>query len=162
MATRIKIIGVGSPFGDDRLGWLAAQKLQMSPVLHKAIDKISIMSLDRPGPSMISQWQDTDAVIVVDAVRSGARPGTVHCLDASAIDAGSGTTSCHGFGVASAMELARALNQMPQTMYLCGIEIDPAYTGEDLSPAARKALQELVGRIEELAGIFIRNPAVVT
>lgn len=161
MSTRIKIIGVGSPFADDRLGWVVAEKLQTLHVPDNTEQQISVLSLDRPGPSLISQWREADAVIVIDAVRSGTEPGMVHCLDASAIDVAPETSSSHGFGVATAIELARALDKLPQQIYLCGIEMDEKHVGDSLSPAVHKALPELIGRIEELVGMFVSQHETV-
>jgi hydrogenase maturation protease len=153
--SRVKIIGVGSPFADDRLGWVAAETLLSLCLADRTEQQVSILSLDRPGPSIISQWQDADAVIIIDAVRSGAEPGTVQCLDADTIDVSEATSSSHGFGIASAIEVARALNELPQQIYLCGIEINEMHVGDSLSPIVQKALPELIERIEDLVGMFV-------
>ncbi|MDX5151455.1 MAG: hydrogenase maturation protease [Acidiferrobacterales bacterium] len=158
----MKIIGVGSPFGDDRLGWVVAERLQSAALLVNGDEQVSILSLDRPGPSIISHWRDADTVIVIDAVRSGARPGTVHWLDARAIDSGPGSTSSHGFGIAAAIDLAKTLGQLPQQVYLCGVEIDATYTGEGLSPAVSEAIPLLLERIEALARRPVSHPANAT
>ena len=60
----------------------------------------------------MESWKGWDAVVVVDAVRSGAEPGTVCRFDAisqplpSKIRHG----STHAFSLGEAIELGRALN----------------------------------------------------
>jgi hydrogenase maturation protease len=152
MATRVKIIGIGSPFGDDRLGWMAAQVLQSSVGTQSAAGQIEITALDRPGAALISEWNGADAVILIDAVRSGATPGTLHCLAPDRLDTGITVTSSHGLGIAAALELAQTLDELPDKLCLCGIEIDPSHTGENLSPSVQAALPSLVSQVEQLTG----------
>ena len=35
--TRVRVIGVGSPAGDDRVGWLVVEALRESPALSAAL-----------------------------------------------------------------------------------------------------------------------------
>jgi hydrogenase maturation protease len=154
MGASTRIIGVGSPFGDDRVGWVAAEMVRASATGQAAADTIEVLVLDRPGSALLSHWRNADTVVVIDAVRSGGIAGAVHCLAPDAIGAEAGLTSSHGFGVAAALDLARALGELPDKLYVCGIEIDPAHSGEDLSPQVRAALPALVRRIE---GLLSRN-----
>jgi len=163
MSVKLKIIGVGSPFGDDRLGWVAAEQLKTLPIYQSEIDKIDVTILDRPGAALISQWKDADAVILIDAVRSGAAPGTLHILSADDINENTQSTSSHGFGIASTMALARTLDELPEHFYVCGIEIEPTNRGEDLGLYVREAINPLVNRIELLlTGLFQPLPATTS
>ena len=64
---------------------------------------------------LIEDWAGADAVIVVDAVSSGAPPGTIHRLDplAEPIPAALSQGSTHAFGLAETIELARTLDRLP-------------------------------------------------
>ena len=65
---------------------------------------------------LLEAWAGADEVIVVDAVASGAPPGTVHRLDAArraAARAALARGSTHAFGLAETIELARALGRLP-------------------------------------------------
>jgi len=150
----IHIIGVGSPFGDDRLGWVAVETLQRSATLAAAGGgSISFAVLDRPGALLLAHWHDAERVIVVDAVRSGAPPGTRHRLRPGEW-AATASVSSHGFGLASALELARALGDLPQHLVLYGIEIDPTCSGFCLSEPVRHSLPDLIQEVEREAGVF--------
>ena len=146
MNARVRIIGIGSPFGDDRLGGEVVEALGRSSTL-AAAGNISFVVLDRPGALLLAHWHDADYVIVVDAVRSGAPPGTCHRLGPGEWISRESVSS-HGFGLASALELARALDELPRHLVLYGMEIDPSSTGFSLSEPVRRSLSGLIREIE--------------
>jgi hydrogenase maturation protease len=164
MNNRVHIIGIGSPFGDDRFGWAAAEALRQVAAVNAApAGLIEISILDRPGPLLLTHWQNTDCVILLDAVCSGAAPGTRHRLDAHDITGTGVQCSSHGFGIVSAIGLARALGNMPTRLLLCGIEVDSVWTGHSLSPAVADSLPSFVEDIaqETLALTGFYSPAAV-
>ena len=158
MDNRIQLIGVGSPFSDDRLGWVAAEALQCSSVV-QAVEpgRMVVSILDRPGAMLLAHWQDADNVILIDAVHSGAAPGTLHCLTAAELASGGLPASSHGFGIACALELGRALGNFPGRVFLYGLEIDPAHAGPSLSPAVQSALPGFIRRIEQVLSDLMGN-----
>jgi len=149
MPDRVHIIGVGSPFSDDRLGWVAAESLQRSPVLNGLEPgRIVISILDRPGTMLQAHWQDAGMVIVIDAVRSGALPGTCFRFDADEWAVSGLPASSHGYGVAAALELAHALGDLPSRLLVRGVEIEPSCSGFGLSRAVARVLPAFVREIE--------------
>jgi hydrogenase maturation protease len=78
------------------------------------------------GPAeLLDLWQDRDAVVLIDSMRSGAPPGTIRRFDASneslpARLRGSGST--HAFGLHEAIELARALGRLPGRVVVFAVE----------------------------------------
>jgi len=158
MDRRLHIIGVGSPFGDDRLGWVAVEALQCSTTLAAAGGGcISFVVLDHPGALLMAHWHNADYVIVVDAVRSDAPPGTCHRLQPAEWTA-LASVSSHGFGLASALALARALGDLPPHLVLYGMEIDPSSTGFSLSEPVRHSLPGMIREIEREACACIGFP----
>ena len=157
MASKILILGIGSPFGDDRVGWVALEMLQRSAVLAAAGGGgVAFTALDRPGALLLAHWHDANCVIVVDAVRSGAPPGTRHRLEPGEW-AATESVSSHGFGLASALELARVLGDLPSHLVLYGIEIDPTCSGFSLSEPVRRSLPDLIHEIEREVGFFAQS-----
>src|SRR5512145_1789693 len=77
MSTHSVVIGVGNPFrGDDGVGLLVAQCLtEQAPAC------VRVMKQSRAAFALLEEWDKIDRVIVVDAVVSGAPPGTLHRLD---------------------------------------------------------------------------------
>ena len=157
MPDRVHIIGVGSPFGDDRLGWVAAESLQRSAVLNGLEPgRIVISILDRPGAMLLALWDQADHVILIDGVRSGAVPGTRHRFTARDVTGARLPVTSHGFGIAAALELAQVLENLPDCLWLRGIEMDAGGTGFTLSAAVMAAMphfvQEIVEETMALAG----------
>jgi hydrogenase maturation protease len=88
-------------------------------------------------------------VVLIDAVRSGAPPGTVHRIDLKETRPGflKSYGSTHGLGIAEAVELARSLNRLPETLILYGIEGENFEMGGGLTGAVDGALDRIVSDI---------------
>lgn len=100
------------------------------------------------GTSLVESWKGYNRVFIVDAVSSGASSGSIHRLDASeTIPSKFFSCSTHSFGVAEAIELARALNQLPEKLLLYGIEGKNFEPGEILSPEVESAIEEVADEI---------------
>jgi hydrogenase maturation protease len=89
------------------------------------------------------------SVMLIDAVRSGQAPGTIHRLDASAGPIGSQMfpRSSHALGTVDAIELARAMGVLPATVIVYGVEVGNTEVGQPLSPPAATALDQVVDQI---------------
>ena len=109
--------------------------------------------LEREGEptSLIDSWEGAEAVWLVDAVSSGAEPGTVHRHDASSAElpARLFDTSTHHFGLAEAVEIARALGRLPGTAIVYGIEGGNFDTGETLGPEVEAATARVAEAVRE-------------
>jgi hydrogenase maturation protease len=110
------VLGVGSPFGADRVGWCAVEALR--PRLG---DALVFECCDRPGARLLPLMRGRCCVIIIDALL-GATPGSLHVLQAADLvrDAG---TAVHGFGVADALALAEALGDLPPRLVLIGVGV---------------------------------------
>lgn len=149
----IRLIGIGSPFADDRAGLEVAARL--APVV---APEVEVMSADRPGVDLLELLRGADAVILVDAVRSGAPAGTLHDLDLWAVPhARLRYLSSHGFGVAEALALAQTLGGMPAYGRLIGIEVGAGLgssTCDQLSTEVARALDEAAWRVHAWLNYF--------
>jgi hydrogenase maturation protease len=146
----VHVIGVGSPHGDDWLGWELAERLRASEALAAWRERITISLHDRPGAALLQAWRGTGLVILIDAVRSGAEPGHLHRFDAAQLAARPRQLSTHGFGVAEAVQLAAALDALPESLLFFGIEADTDNPDAGLSTAVHAALPALVAEIESV------------
>lgn len=88
-------------------------------------------------------------MVLVDAVSSGSAPGTIHRRDAALAPIPSTffRHSTHAFGVAEAIEMSRALHQLPQRLTVYGIEGENFGHGTELSPIIAQKAEELVEEI---------------
>jgi hydrogenase maturation protease len=116
-----RIIGIGSPFGADQLGWRAVDLLQAAPLANA-----ELLKLDRPGSLLIRYFSEVADLILIDAVQTGREPpGTPIRLEVGELSAAGCRTSTHGFGVAEALQMAGQLGLMPDKLLLIGIETGP-------------------------------------
>ena len=145
----IVIIGVGNEYrSDDGAGIAVARRLR---ALFPA--GVTILEESGEGAALMQAWQGASWVMLVDAVRSGAPPGTIHRLDARAapLPMGFFHYSTHAFSVAEAVELARSLDQLPAHLVVYGIEGATFAAGVELSPAVEQAVEAVVERIAQEA-----------
>jgi hydrogenase maturation protease len=139
------IIGLGNQYRrDDAAGLVAARRLKEAAPAH-----VRVLEESGEGTALMESWQGADSVILIDALDSGAKPGTVRRLDAhrEPIPTGFFHYSTHAFGVAEAIELARVLGQLPPRLIVYGIEGRTFEAGLGLSPEVEKAAQEVVERV---------------
>jgi hydrogenase maturation protease len=130
------VVGLGQrERGDDAIGPAVAAALAA-----QRLPGVRVIEHEDP-VRLLEEWDGADLVVVVDAVRSGQRPGMVRVLDARdplpRRVAGGGT---HAFGLAAAVELARALGRLPPRLVIVGVEAGHFGIGEPLSPAVAAAL----------------------
>jgi hydrogenase maturation protease len=144
----IAIIGVGSPFGADRLGWQVLEVLEQDATLQAR--GVRWHRLDRPGTGLLAYMRDARHVIVVDAIQGGFAAGAIVCLQGNQIFSGVLPTSSHGIGLADTLALAQQLGDMPDTMVVIGMEIGSAGTWQAtqtdivaLAEAVKRALDSL-------------------
>ena len=116
----VRILCIGSPSEPDNLGFLVAHTLMG----HFDPTKVEVMALDRPGPRLIEHMRGADTVILVDAVKSGAAPGTLHRLEGHSLDGlVAHHTSSHGFGLAETLALADRMGELPPHLKFVGLEV---------------------------------------
>jgi hydrogenase maturation protease len=136
------IIGCGNQYRrDDAVGLIVARRLK-----ERAPEHVRVLEETSDGAALIESWKDADTVILIDAVHSGAEPGTFHRLDAHTqpIPTESFHCSTHAFSIAEAIELARALGQLPPRLVVYGVEGKTFEAGLELSPEVEKAVQRVV------------------
>jgi hydrogenase maturation protease len=161
MQTRVHIVGVGSPFGDDRAGWVATELLRTSPlVAEEQAGAVAVSCCETPASLLAQDYGDAEALVVVDAIRSGASPGTIRRLSGAELGQVQTPWSSHGLHIAEALALGQAMHALPPQVLLFGIELESADTGgETLSDSVSHALPALVQDIErEVAALLHLSP----
>ncbi len=135
-----RLIGIGNPDrGDDAAGWEVA-----GSVSTWAVDRRTAGSFD-----LLDLWDLTDEVVIVDAMRSGASPGTVARFDAMTEPLPVGAfASTHAFGPAAVIELARTLGRLPRSLTVIGIEVGDTSHGRQMTPDVARAVLEVSMELE--------------
>jgi hydrogenase maturation protease len=141
------VIGVGNPWrGDDGAGLAVARRLRGT-----LPDGVDVLEREGEPTSLLDAWEGADALWLVDAVSSGAPPGTLHRLDAAEqeLPAGMFGASTHHFGLAEAVELARALGRLPRRTVVFGVEGARFDAGEGLTPEVDAAAARVAEAVRE-------------
>jgi hydrogenase maturation protease len=137
------VIGVGNDYrSDDAAGLVVARRLRARG--------IEVLEHEGEPVALLEAFAGRDAVVLVDAVRSGAAPGTVVRVDASDRPLPAtlrGSSSTHAVGVGEAIELARSLGRLPRRIVVFGLEGERFDAGTSLSAPVEAAVDPLVATI---------------
>lgn len=140
------VIGIGNLYRrDDAVGLIVARRLK-----EKNLDHVEVLEMSGEGAALIEAWRGAEKVILIDAVRSGAEPGTIFRFEAHRQPIPTEFfhyLSTHAFSVAEAIELARTLNKLPPCLIVYGIEGKNFEAGEGLSREIELAAHEVQKQI---------------
>lgn len=144
----LRIIGLGSPQGDDQFGWRVIEMLQRASVP----DAVQLVALDRPGTGLLPLLQHADTVVVIDAMDMGAEAGDLLELHASQLleEPHFAELSSHGVGLIDTLRLANACEIELAPMHLYLVQLEHQQTFAPLSEPVQVAAHNLVKRIRLL------------
>lgn len=139
----IRVIGLGSPFGDDRVGWRVIELLRTH-----VPTQIDCVTLDRPGAALINWMQGVDQLVIVDALESGMQPGSIVTLTPEALKNDNARLSSHMPALSDTLHLAETLGQLPARIDIYGIQLSDL-GGHRLSESVATAARELASLLAE-------------
>ena len=147
---RALVAGVGSPIlGDDGVGIHVVRELS-GRELPATIDLCELGT----GGLAVADWLcDHDALVVVDAIITGAPPGTVHVLTGDELARGAHLGQGHEPSLPQALALARKLleKRMPDHVWVVAVEaLELTEFSEQLSPAVQAAVPAAADRVLSL------------
>lgn len=151
------LVGIGSPFGDDRLGWLVVDEIERRGMS-------SAHTRCARAPADLLDWlEGVDRLVVCDACQGGGTTGSWRRFEwpTTSIDdvAFCGT---HDMSLAATLALAEQLGSLPKQTTIWGLTVERnspvvVSVGDnrrdsaiewDLSPPVRSALAPFVAVIE--------------
>lgn len=145
----IKVLGIGSPFGDDQVGWRVAEALKHQISTYDNISQyVIIESHDRPGVRLIELMNEASTIFIIDAVKSNSEPGTIFRFKNKEIFESENRFSTHDIGIAQALQLGCALNALPDNIILYGVGVDIIEFGTTLSQPVERAIIKVVTRLK--------------
>jgi len=122
----VKVIGIGSPFGNDILGWQVIEQLKQHPALSALLpEHIELIEADRPGINLIHLVQETRFVVLIDAILYPDKHGEIIHLNKGQLIQNQHNLSSHALDVASAIALADKLQLLPEEVVILGLGINP-------------------------------------
>ncbi|MDP3553763.1 hydrogenase maturation protease [Methylocystis sp.] len=138
------VLCIGNPQrGDDTAGRAVAHALRALLV------DVEIIEEEGEATRVLARLDGVDAAYIVDACVSGAEPGEIHRIDVGTgpLPRAAFGASTHGFGLAEALELARALGVLPPRCIVYAIEGKIFDIGASMSPAVAEAVDIVAGRL---------------
>jgi hydrogenase maturation protease len=157
----VLVLGLGNVLlGDDGLGAAAIACIERD---YRAPPGVRIEDGGTLGLSLLGLIADSNRLILVDAVRADAPPGTLVRLDgADVADAVWNRLSPHQVGVADLLEAARLIDCYPFAVTLLGLVPEVIDLAVVRSNAVDNGLSELVaaivGEVQSLGYRMVREP----
>jgi hydrogenase maturation protease len=144
------VIGLGSvDRGDDAVGPEVARAVAAG-----VLPEVRVIEHEDP-TALLDLWAGHDPVVVVDAVCSNGPAGAVHVLETGEGTpplpqrawSGAGRGGTHAFGLAAAVELARALHRLPPRLVVIGVEAASFEYGAPLTAPVAAAVPVAAARV---------------
>jgi hydrogenase maturation protease len=137
------IVGLGSPNGDDRLGWIVVDRLAAQ------LSTATIAVKAGGGSDLLNVMAGQTELVVVDAAAPAGTPGKFRALEWPCDDLLECTSSnTHGIGVAEVLRLAEAIGVLPLRVCLWTIEAEQTAAGEpNVSPSVVRGIDEVVSQL---------------
>ncbi len=113
-------------------------------------EEVRVVEGGTDGFRLLDVITDADRLIVVDAVKGGAAPGTIYRFDIDEIkDCPSGfKTSVHQIGILEVINLSSLIGRTPYTTVI-GIEPKSLAMGMDLSSEIKAKIPRIIELIKE-------------
>jgi hydrogenase maturation protease len=144
------ILGLGNVIcADDGLGVVAVERLRRRYALPPEVRALDGGTL---GLSLLGQFGEADDVILVDAVKIDARPGTRVRFNGDTVGrAVRERLSVHQIGVADLLDALRWMDALPRRLVLLGLVPRSVELSMGRSPEVEAALPSLVRAVAEEA-----------
>lgn len=148
MPPRVLILGIGNLlWADEGFGVRVAQTLQRDYVFP---ENVTVMDGGTQGLALIPYVQESDVLIIADAVDFGLAPASL--VEARDEDVPaylhSGKTSLHQVSFQEVLALCKLMGQGPEQLYLVGVQpVDMKDYGGSLTPEVKAQLQPAIDRI---------------
>jgi hydrogenase maturation protease len=150
------VVGLGSPLrGDDGVGLEFVRSLQSRRGL-----ECKFLEASQPELDLFELLEGQGQMLFLDAVVSGAAPGTIHLIPLPSSDIqpkNIALISSHGFGLTEAIELRLALGRPVPRLMLLGFEIETVDPGVAQSEKVQQSLRAAMAAFPTLLQL-IRKP----
>jgi hydrogenase maturation protease len=123
---RVQVIGIGSPYGADRLGWLVVEQLEAKHFC-AAFPPGRLQLQACPSPAQLPTLiQSGTAVLLIDALRG--RPfGEIQWLSWQELEQAPLLSGSHGLGLREILPLIEVLYSRPEAITLLGIGVGDGF-----------------------------------
>lgn len=155
---RVTVLGVGNELMcDDGVGVTVARALQHRGALPPGID---VVLGETAGMALVRHFRESDAVVFVDAIDVGERPGSIfrfHPDDAGVTSLRSNNT--HGMGIGYLLTCARLAGADPDVTVVAVQVGDVRPLPDQLTPQVADAIPDALALVEQEALRFLHAHA---
>lgn len=146
----VTVLGLGNTlFRDEGAG------VHILPLLEETLamlgERVELIEGGTDGLRLLGPVEETDRLIVIDAMNGGKEPGTVYTVQRDDIPAYySMKMSVHQLGFHEVLLAAKMRERLPKRMVMFGIQPESLEFGLGLSDAVRAALPEVAEKVAAL------------
>lgn len=142
MSAKGLLVGIGSPHGDDRVGWEIARRVG------ERLGSALVVRCARTPAELLDWLEGIDTLEVCDAVAGELPAGSVRCWQWPAPEIERAPfRGSHDLALPAVLALAERLGRLPPRVRIWGVGIDPPSVCDALSPDVAAAVPAVVGRI---------------
>lgn len=149
-ATDMAVVAVGNPImGDDGIGAQVVQTLEASTVSERS--DVTLANGGTTAFFALEAMSGCDRAIVVDAIATGAEPGTIHTfryVDGAFADDVPEMTM-HDFSFAEALQAGREAYEIPAEVLIFGVEPKRIEMSMELTEPIEQTVPDLVDLIHD-------------
>jgi hydrogenase maturation protease len=165
MNRTVVAIGIGNEWRrDDAVGLYIVRELG-----RRAPDGVQCLECGREGTTLMDRWEHCEAAVIFDAVSAGgpgpgpgAPAGKRFRFDAHQEPLPRQLFCCstHALSIAETVELARALNKLPLTLLIYGVQGERFDMGESLSAAVKRSADQIVDEAGRILPILLKGQSL--
>lgn len=155
-AAPIRVVGVGSPQGDDAAAWRVVANLRQR-LGNRSMFQYHVID---GGQRLLDLVDGRGTLVLIDALKSGHAAGTIHQFsypDCRLATLNPGST--HGLGPIEALQLAETLGNLPPTVTIYGIEVANCDPSAEMSIAVSRATDSLAEQLAHEFGALAKGSA---
>lgn len=148
------VLGLGNVLlGDDGVGPALLKEVQ---ALYSDVAEVECVDGGTQGIALLGRLEDREALVILDAFASGGKAGTVVVLEGPDLlrVAVRRATTAHEGNAGELLAIAQLLEELPERVYLVGIEPEKVRTelglSECVAAAMPDALIKTCGVVEQL------------
>lgn len=161
---RVLVVGLGNELlKDDGVGIHAVRLLGVDPAFHNRPD-ITVAEVGTAVLDAAHLYERADCIVALDAIQTGAVPGTVHCIpDCAGMRTDAAAGGLHALNVLAALRLVPAHHV--RRVVALGVEPEEIAYSMDLSATVEAALPALLHEVRrvivDLQSAEMTTPATV-
>lgn len=143
------VIGIGNLLrADDGVG------IHVIRILRGEMPDVEAVDLSTANIDLLDHIRRRDNVIIIDAIRTGAEPGTIHRLSPEQV-VETDFSQSHGLNLPGILKLGRQLypDEMPEKVVIIAVEAeDVSSFGDELTESVRSVVPKIMETIKKELG----------